>query len=371
MNNLTTRKIVLGTLMALVLAFSVQGIADALTLNHRSNGGDLQTVNTGQTFTISFSVSPAGGATTKSGYLSVRGQSEPFYTEENTVVRGYHDGTEVDAQDNPIDQDDELVSAAEAQYHNDEAIAIEFTVLTVKKGSSTVTSQRGNSRLTERDSGTGDLGNFSLHEAAADSNLRLSNTITLTCSTNTADTYTITIRDVTPSADFRNDVPSGDPSSITFTIFVVNPLATDVSAIEIADTGSDGFELRSDGVHQVNFATTPADANVPVTFNVTGGGKVFVQKDTGVNTRKGTESTNLTTSGAADVYLDLKSRTSTVTVSHRHYSDTLIYIYGLPRVAITGGNNQEGIAEGRLEQGLTVKVTDGRGSAVAGVPVKF
>ena len=30
MNNLTTRKIVLGLLMALVLAFSVQGIADAI-----------------------------------------------------------------------------------------------------------------------------------------------------------------------------------------------------------------------------------------------------------------------------------------------------------------------------------------------------
>ena len=31
MNNLTTRKIVLGLLMTLVLAFSVQGIADAVT----------------------------------------------------------------------------------------------------------------------------------------------------------------------------------------------------------------------------------------------------------------------------------------------------------------------------------------------------
>ena len=36
MNNLTTRKIVLGLLMGLVLVFSVQGIADALTLTkHR------------------------------------------------------------------------------------------------------------------------------------------------------------------------------------------------------------------------------------------------------------------------------------------------------------------------------------------------
>ena len=37
MNNLTTRKIVLGMLMVLVLAFSVQGIADALTLTHVSD----------------------------------------------------------------------------------------------------------------------------------------------------------------------------------------------------------------------------------------------------------------------------------------------------------------------------------------------
>ena len=44
MNNLTTRKIVLGMLMALVLAFSVQGIADALTFS-TSRSGDLVTVS--------------------------------------------------------------------------------------------------------------------------------------------------------------------------------------------------------------------------------------------------------------------------------------------------------------------------------------
>ena len=37
MNNLTTRKIVLGLLMALVLAFSVQGIAEALTFQYKQN----------------------------------------------------------------------------------------------------------------------------------------------------------------------------------------------------------------------------------------------------------------------------------------------------------------------------------------------
>ena len=62
MNNLTTRKIVFGMLMALVLAFSVQGIADALTFG-TSRSGDFQTVLANQDFTISFSVSPGSNTT--------------------------------------------------------------------------------------------------------------------------------------------------------------------------------------------------------------------------------------------------------------------------------------------------------------------
>ena len=59
MNNLTTRKIVLGMLMALVLAFGVQGIADAVTLT-RGNG-DLQDITVeSQTFTITFTVGLTG-----------------------------------------------------------------------------------------------------------------------------------------------------------------------------------------------------------------------------------------------------------------------------------------------------------------------
>ena len=49
MNNLTTRKIVLGMLMALVLTFSVQGIADAQTFTESS--GDHQNQVPGLTFT--------------------------------------------------------------------------------------------------------------------------------------------------------------------------------------------------------------------------------------------------------------------------------------------------------------------------------
>ena len=59
MNTLTTRKIVFGTLMALVLAFSVQGIADARTepdLPLSKTSGDFQTKTEGESFEIQFSI---------------------------------------------------------------------------------------------------------------------------------------------------------------------------------------------------------------------------------------------------------------------------------------------------------------------------
>ena len=62
MSNLTTRKIVLGLLMALVLAFGVQGIADALTFG-TTRTGDLQTASEQQEFRITFSVSLASNTT--------------------------------------------------------------------------------------------------------------------------------------------------------------------------------------------------------------------------------------------------------------------------------------------------------------------
>ena len=57
MNNLTTRKIVLGMLMALVLMFSVQGIAEAITKFTKTSSTDNQIASIQQPFTIRFSVS--------------------------------------------------------------------------------------------------------------------------------------------------------------------------------------------------------------------------------------------------------------------------------------------------------------------------
>ena len=52
MNNLTTRKIVLGMLMTLVLAFSVQGIADAISMTPTSNKSHFVRLTIGETITI-------------------------------------------------------------------------------------------------------------------------------------------------------------------------------------------------------------------------------------------------------------------------------------------------------------------------------
>ena len=63
MNNLTTRKIVLGILMTLVLAFSVQGTAEAITKFTKTSSTDNQVVSKDQPFTIRFSVSLQGNTT--------------------------------------------------------------------------------------------------------------------------------------------------------------------------------------------------------------------------------------------------------------------------------------------------------------------
>ena len=63
MNNLTTRKIVLGLLMVLVLTFSVQGIADALGLTKPTDSNDnsrIRVDSTGNTFKFTIANSESG-----------------------------------------------------------------------------------------------------------------------------------------------------------------------------------------------------------------------------------------------------------------------------------------------------------------------
>ena len=100
MNNLTTRKIVLGMLMALVLAFSVQGIAEALTFS-TSRTGDLQTVvHDQEDIEVSFSVKLDSSKLKESTYKK-RSTSNPHYDKDLP----YYD------TDNSVDTWDTLTNA--------------------------------------------------------------------------------------------------------------------------------------------------------------------------------------------------------------------------------------------------------------------
>ena len=79
MNNLTTRKIVFGMLMTLVLAFSVQGIADALTLE-KDFAYDLQTAVDDGIFTISFTPTETGDVEKEAVKISVGSTSRAKIT---------------------------------------------------------------------------------------------------------------------------------------------------------------------------------------------------------------------------------------------------------------------------------------------------
>ena len=253
MNNLTTRKIVLGLLMALVLAFSVQGIADALTLSHGS--GDLQMVNMGQNFTISFSVSLAS-AQTKPGYHSVSGQAESYYLEGNNPnINGYHPFSVADEDGNTVGNqqgDDTLVSAAVARYYNDQAVSIEYPNAFIVRRSNTTILSRNTTTVIEMDSDSDPLNpaTFSLHQQAS-GNLQLSTTtITLSCTAPTAGEATITIRDVTPAGDLAPTTQRAE--DIVFTIFVVDPLSRVATSISITGLdGTTGYALRLGGSSEI------------------------------------------------------------------------------------------------------------------------
>ena len=290
MNNLTTRKIVLGMLIAFVLAFSVQGIADAETVTRRSSD-DLEVRDIGDSdeFDVSFSVSD-------------------------------------------VEAGDTLVIPA-------------VSGLTLKKiGGHTVPStETGSITLSPGDEDYEELenGNYTV-EYSVDSNA---------------------------SAGAENIRISG----ITYTVYVVNDAAT-TSATGVDIREDDGnnpallvYEVRGDQ-HSRIFINVEAGDSLPITIKVSGGGKVYVRE----GSRQTSEDDDLDTSSDAPIFLNMKSKTNKVTVSVPGLgSYTATYIFGNPRLQKIGDTDQMGIAGGRLEEPLGVKLEDFGGGDISGVPVTF
>ena len=356
MNNLTTRKIVLGILMALVLAFSVQGIADALTLSRPVNSNDLQTVGVGE-FTVTFSVSLTGPTSKVNNYQQV---PEANIAANETDIPYYY----IDTGDNGY-QSETKISNSAANYYNNEAVTI-----AVSRGTSIVGLDVTGNGITPTTSHT-------LREDPYGKGVNaLDTSVTVRLATANTGEVTITISDATPDEDFTSGSSRG--ANLVFTTYVVHPIwqvdrRATLSLRGVTNGVGDGF---FDGNDQPIYN---GDRNhYGVTYTVSGSGAGVYVKE-GSRPSSPTVTPTLPTSSGAQVYLRMGGATRTVTAKVNGTDGdavfSAIYIYGNPTLDIvtdvTDNQTQTGNPGAVIAEPFTVTVKDGLGIGVRGVPVKF
>ena len=403
MNNLTTRKIVLGILMVLVLAFSVQGIADALTFG-TTRTGHLQTVFPDETFDISFEVNLVGDQA-KFSDIRAGNASDPGYdlAAEDTHYRDLDgdnyrdDGNQRDADtdnDGDIDAADAAdpvepwMSEDQAYYFNNEAIQIGVS------GVSGVVIDR---------IGSYDFSNIpiiTLEEdiLRPDGTAKLqTGTITVTCfvpPASNAGTVTITVSDITlnrvspPDSSPPFGIPNTDyPSTITaanidtldsFTVYVLqNVPATPPTITSV----SGGIALRNQPTPITVTLTGGSSDWYPVELEVVNGPGTLSMTRTGAGNRSLSTFTN--SSDTATVYLHPNSGTNTIrvwaagtnprasTAVEQTYFYKSVYLDANLQIGGPGGNGQRGVVNTRLDNPFVVKVIDGNDTGIPGQAVRF
>ena len=393
MNNLTTRKIVLGMLMALVLAFSVQGIADALTFG-TTRTGDLQTVLPNHDFSITFRpdlvnpvdvndfLTPAGPRHRRASATDIanapRTASDPVPITSNFTVTedsGYQPGythyytvtTTTPGVRNTANTADvtrtthtrNWTTEAAAYYYNAEQVMIAVTT-----GGATL------KKVGRYDAPSDGV----LMETGEDGSKLLDSTMTLTFTapSNGAE-QTITISDTT-TGDYPAVVTTARP--LVFTVYVVQPQSAVQTATTTFATNNDGVEYAYENEdRQINSYFTFSEQNAPVNYSVEGTGRVYISLGGDRRTRS---ASTLWTSSNAPVYLETNRGTSKVTAWISGTDGmTAIFIFSgpspdkYPRVEIIQGDNQTGALGGQLEDYLEVKVTDGNRRPISGVAVQF
>ena len=297
MKNLTTRKIVLGMLMTLVLAFGVQGTADALTLSKSSGSDDLEIRAAGDStdFVVRFSVKDLG-------------------TNETLPIP-------------------------------------EPTGLTLKKIGNTVLPSGTSITMKE----TLDAGDASYQ--------KLTN--------NRSYSVTYSVNSDASSGTVQGTLTPSSGTALGFTVYIT-PENNFTQALSLADstvTGRTKFHGDDDTAINSHFS---AGNHVRVRYKVNGGGSVYV-KEAG---RAGGPSTrDLVTSSSAPVYLDMKQKTNTVTVSvvgqPARLDKSVLYIYQYVTLRKISGDKQTGTVSSRLEDPFVVEVKDRNNTLVSGIDVSF
>ena len=336
MNNLTTRKIVLGMLMALVLAFGVQDVAEAINVppNPTTDVVDYtnireinSTTRISPAVSLNSSTSSEGVTITVSGGVEIITPVALATGADLVLTEGDHDG------------DGTAGSNLNGRFFNNAtnlgissfSVSVRFTAV----GEQTVQIEDPTSYTPER---TGSSWNK---------------------------TYVFYV--VEANTDRMEDVD------------LLNYAGTTVTGGY--DTGRFGeYPHRIYG----------GNANLLVTYTVTGGGRVFVQDSSNAGSVpfEGSRGTSLTTSSAFDVYLDgngtsrdgVLGSTNVVTATLRSSDASVraVYIHGDPILEVnaltgteTGTEDNPGKPGEVLRNAFTATVKDGRNAAVPGVPVHF
>ena len=394
MNNLTTRKIVLGILMTLVLVFSVQGIADAITKFTKTSSTDNQIVAIEQPFTIRFSVSlqenqripntsgtgyvdQDGDAIDRDGYrLHTNGHflnAAGLPIDTQGYIRDGTGGAHRDPKEKAADTVRVKTTALKQFHFNEESISITSAV---DSGSGTITFTKGSTEVT------------SLSEHAEESDQRLSSPVSLSCQANMAGVYTITIADTTPASTDTDDTPSDyeAASAITFTVTVLQ--AADTSRALTVRSGLSDIIVGEFGTQNLSVSVSNTTANARVEFEITKGpGSLSAVKTIGSKTSKRL-STLTGTDGVATVTLDPKKGTNHVRAwiygnppGTSGKSTEGIYIYrwaSLKKVSGDSGDsgdpqqNQRGPVSSRLEEPFVVQLFDSTGrTTIPGAEITF
>ena len=417
MNNLTTRKIVFGMLMALVLAFGVQGIADAITEIGITGGGDLSDlgiVTAGENFTLTVNVTLqpdddrdnssgqridedgnrinddgykvadvnntvyriSAAARRISGYRAlVTGETGNPYRSTRGFYVGGNDQDVVDSSGRDVYTDTDLsnramavpddpVAVGKRSHFNEEAIKVSV-------------SSRARINGIGSTAFTTPVASHTLNEGTD-----LTGTIGVTFSTSSAGEVTITISDETPTADLPNGSSDRQPN-LVFTVYLVKGS----HVINFNDTVSlngltNGVSARNSGKFKIHSGDS---RNNPVVYTFTSGtftsGTFTVQKGTDTSRTLPLESKDVTSS-SADVWMDMggDSRDVSVNVQHSDRVTQGVYIHGRANLNITSPDTPSlSGGPGVLSTtDITVQVQDqtatgglGSGGPVNGVLVKF
>ena len=420
MNNLTTRKIVLGMLMALVLTFSVQGIADALTFTQPRPGtkkaGDLQTVLPRAEFTISFALTPTGdtiitnasgkrvaenGATRIDGFgyaVADVGATEYRLSSAAQSISGYRakiagetgdnpsaQGRYVDTSRNVVDVDGRAVYTTDtlsprAQADPDDPIAVDLRAhynqeaITITTSSGTI-EWIGNNRVAANSV------TLNEDEKWSDGTTELTNSIRMRLQAPTVPgRYTITAVDATPAGDLPNTHVTSTFEPFIFYVWQTEAL----SRVETFTNTPSTPQIISDEEPKP-ITVTLSKGWARVEFQVyEGSGTLFEDKDG----RNGPDnsprrqliafSNNNGTEFQATVYLRANRGTSKVRAwvygnspGTTNKSMDVTYIYKWVTISSESDDNQFGARGGRLDDPLVVRVQDGGNRPLSGEIVKF